>query len=254
VSLVAGFMPGETITLRPGLEVPDWSCVTEPTARRALVDSMAVSERRTRWASLDAAEDAVRRAVLRHLVSQDAWPAIADLADATGRDAMEVRNLLRRLRQRDLLVLDPTEQNVLASYPFSARATPHRVWLAEATLPVHALCAIDALGAGAMLSVASRITSSCAHCGTQIAVRTSDNGRSLACSAPGMAVVWSGIRYSGGCAATSGCLLKIFFCGDAHLEAWRREVDPHGAGHRLTLQQALEVGRALFGPMLQGTA
>ena len=122
--------------------------------------------------------------------------------------------------------------------------------LGEAARAVHALCAIDALGAGGMMRLDSVIRSRCAGCGAAIAVRTRDGGRALAVAEPAGALVWSGIRYAGGCAATSGCVLKPFLCSDAHLEAWRAAADPGGTGHRLGLAAALQAGLALFVPML----
>jgi hypothetical protein len=68
---------------------------------------------------------------------------------------------------------------------------------------------------------------------------------------PGSAVVWSGVRRTDGCAANSMCTVIAFFCDDAHLEAWRAEHHPE-AGFRLSIDEALQVGRAFFGPSLAG--
>jgi hypothetical protein len=46
--------------------------------------------------------------------------------------------------------------------------------------------------------------------------------------------------------------LKPFFCSPAHLEAWRAETDPGGPGYLLPVPVALQVGLALFVPMLSG--
>lgn len=244
-----GFAPGETIALRPGVALPDWSLAPDPLAREALAASMAVAGRRERWAGLTPAEDTVWQAVLRRLASHGDAPATA-LAEATGHPTTELAALLQGLCRRDLLVLDAAGE-VTAAYPFSALPTPHRVALGNAARPVHALCAIDALGAGGMLGLDSVIHSRCAGCGAAIALRTRDGGRALAGAGPATALAWSGIRYAGGCAATSGCALKPFLCSEAHLEAWRARTDPGGTGYRLRLAAALQAGLALFVPMLR---
>jgi hypothetical protein len=231
-----GFAVGEVIALRPGVALPDWSLVPDPVGRAALAASMAVAGRRAKWAGLDPAEDALWRAVLRGLAGSGPLPA-AGAARLEG------------LRRRDLLVLGAGGE-VAAAYPFSARETPHRVTLAATGREVFALCAIDSLGAGAMLGTDSVVASRCAECGAGIRIATADRGRRLAAVEPRGAAVWSGTRYGGGCAATSGCALKPFFCCGVHLEAWRARTDPGGPGFRLSVAVALQAGLALFVPML----
>jgi len=240
--------PGESFALRPGVAMPDWSLVPDPAGREALSASMAVAGRRQRWSGLDAAEDALWQAVLQGFIATGQPPGPAGLATASGVDDAALPPRLQSLRDRDLLVLDAAGR-ITAAYPFSALPTPHRVTLEGAARPVHALCAIDALGAGGMAGRDSTIESSCAECGAGIRIAT--RGHGLATTSPRMAVVWSGIRYAGGCAATSGCALKPFLCSDAHLDAWRARQDPDGPGYRLPVAVAQQVGLALFVPMLR---
>lgn len=244
----AGFAAGEVIALRPGVALPDWSLAPDSAARAALVDSMAVAGRRTKWADLTAEEDALWRAVLRGF-AEDGAPGLSGLSRATGQPLADIRDRLAALRRRDLLVLDAAGE-VVAAYPFSATPTPHRVTLRASGATRFALCAIDALGMGAMLGTDTLIASSCAACGAAIRIETRDGGRRLRCSDSVEAIVWSGIRYAGGCAATSGCALKLFFCSDEHLAQWRAGTDPQGHGHRLTAEAAMQAGMALFVPML----
>ena len=159
----------------------------------------------------------------------------------------------RSCRARDLIVLDESGTAVTATYPFCAWETGHRVQLAGRA-SVHSLCAIDALGAGAMLGCDTAIESSCRGCGAPVRIATRDRGHALGPVAPGGAVVWSGIKYAGGCAATSGCTAKAFFCSDEHLAAWRERTEPHGAGFRLPMEAALQTGKGLFVPMLADAA
>jgi hypothetical protein len=239
---------GESFALRPGVAMPDWSLVPDTAGRTALAASMAVAGRRQRWSGLDAAEDALWQAVLRGFIANGQPPGPAGLAAASGLAEEALPARLQSLRDRDLLVLDAAGR-ITAAYPFSTLPTPHRVTLQGAARPVHALCAIDALGAGGMAGRDSTIESTCAECGTRIRIIT--RGHGLAATSPRDAVVWSGIRYAGGCAASSGCALKLFFCSDRHLDAWRARQDPDGPGYRLPVAVAQQVGLALFVPMLR---
>ena len=51
-------------------------------------------------------------------------------------------------------------------------------------------------------------------------------------------------------AAFSCCPSIVFFCGDEHLQQWLTGQTPRRSGYRLTLDEALEVGRAIFEPVL----
>lgn len=86
----------------------------------------------------------------------------------------EVRSALESLRRRDLVVLDQFDASIRAAYPFAAYSTGHRITLSgQAT---DSLCAIDALGAGAMCETQSSIDSKCAHCDVPIHITTSGGG------------------------------------------------------------------------------
>ncbi|MBI0539580.1 hypothetical protein D9599_29175 [Roseomonas sp. KE2513] len=240
---------GEAFPLRPGVLMPDWSLVTEATAHEALAASMIAAQRSEKLSGLNAAEDLIWRTILLAFARSVAVPDVAWLVARTDLDEALVAEILRALRRRDLVVLDDRGMAVQAAYPFSAQETVHRVHLAGAGA-VHALCAIDALGMGAMLACNTAIESSCPECGTPIRIATCDDGHALASVTPGTAVVWAGIRYADGCGATSGCTVKLFSCSDEHLTAWRQRVDPQGAGFRLPVEAALQVGKGLFVPML----
>lgn len=246
------FAEGETVLLCPGLRVPDWSLVADPAARAALAAAMAVSGRRERWAGLDGDEHRLWQAVLRGFAATGRAPPIAALAAASGIATRSVPGRLESLRRRDLVVL-AEDGRVAAAYPFCERRTPHRVMFAApgGAPEVFALCAIDALGIGAMLGRATVVASTCAECARAVRIATGARGRALDRVDPEGAAVWSGIRYAGGCAATSGCAVKLFFCSAEHLDAWRTRTEPDGAGFRLTIGAALQVGAALFGPMLR---
>ena len=235
--------------LRPGVEMPDWSTVTSETARRALEASFAAAGWHEKWTGLGEEEDRVRRAVLGGFAALGRAPDVAAIAAATGLGPAAVGAALDRLRARDLVVRAENTGAVTAAYPFSEWVTGHRVrW--DGTV-VNALCAIDALGMGAMLGRDTIIQAECRHCSAPIRVETRRQGTEVAATFPERTVVWSGIAYAGNCGATSGCTLKVFFCSDEHLHAWREAGPAAPPGFRLSVDEAHQVGRAIFAPMLR---
>jgi mercuric reductase len=239
----------DAFELRPGVMMPDWGLVTDPQARQALDASMAAAGRANKWADLSTAEDRVWRAILVGFAYSGAAPATSEVAIAVQMAEAEAVSLLSMLRERDLIVLGPDDTTVTAAYPFCTWETGHRVRLGE-SVAANALCAIDALGTGAMLERDTLIGSACRSCGAPILIETCEHGHSLRSVTPDGAVVWSGLRYADNCCATSGCEMKTFFCSDEHLEAWRLQADPAGIGFRLSIGEALQVGKAIFVPML----
>jgi hypothetical protein len=115
------------------------------------------------------------------------------------------------------------------------------------------MCALDALGICTIAPHASLIRSSCRQCRRSLAIHVHDRGCTLGDVVPEGILVWSGHRYTGGCAASSLCTQQAFFCHADHLEAWRMDGSVTARdGIRLTLREALQVGRAIFAPMLGG--
>ncbi len=237
----------EFFVLRPGVLMPDWSFVNDASARAALSAVMMDAGRAEKWAGLDPAEDRVWQAVLRGFAATGRAPDARSLAVVTGLEEFVVTDWLRSLRRRDLIVLDG-EGAVTAAYPFCAWETGHRVRAGDVV--VNSLCAIDALGAGAMVGRDTAVESSCPACGAEIRVTTRNTGYDLDAMTPASAVVWSGIRYADNCAATSGCTVKRYFCSEQHLAPWRHRADPNGIGFRLSMEAALLIKKAIFVPML----
>ena len=236
--------------VRPGVTFPDWAAVTSRQAHDALVAIFEAIGAEGMWRSYTPAEDGVRTTLLRLYAEQGRAPPIGELARHAGVGETAIRSYLTSLKARDLVVLDADGERIVGAYPWTDRATEHRVSLGEQTL--NACCAIDALGVGDMYRRDVEIRSRCRACGAPVTVATSDRGRAVADVRPGSAVVWSGVRLTGGCAANSMCTIIAFFCDDAHLEAWRAEHDPEARGFRLSIDEALQAGRAIFGRSLAG--
>lgn len=196
------------------------------------------------WCGLTPEEDRVRIALLKMYAEHGRAPDVADLATRVGVTAPQLEAMLTSLETRDVIVRDRGTSRIIGAYPFTEEETEHRVNLGAHTL--NAMCAIDALGIGAMYDRDVRIRSSCRMCGSTIEVATLNRGSELAYWTPETAIVWFGIRYAHGCAANSLCKVLAFFCSDGHLAAWRGQQSDDERGLRLSMEEALETGRAIF--------
>ncbi|MER9835171.1 bifunctional organomercurial lyase/mercury(II) reductase MerBA [Mesorhizobium sp. M0145] len=234
--------------VRPGVTFPDWSVVTSPVVQDALLAMVGSEHVFDRWSGYEATTDCVRVALLQLYTEHGRAPTPGALAKRAGLSATAVRPLLDELRSRDLVVLDG--DGIVGAYPFTDRDTGHHVTLDGCTL--NAMCAVDALGIGAMTDRDIKVASLCRHCGMPIRIATRDRGWALAGVAPEAAVVWLSVHYEGACAANSLCATTAFFCSEDHLSAWRRERNADEPGFRLSIEEGLEAGRALFGPSLAG--
>jgi mercuric reductase len=239
-----------SFVMRPGVTCPDLSAVTSPVVKDALLAMFEPEHILSRWSGYSPEEDHARTALLRLYAEQGRAPTIDALATRVGLDANEVQPLLVNLRRRDLIVLSRDGERIIGAYPFTDRDTGHRVKIDGRR--ANAMCAIDALGVGAMLGRDIEINSRCYRSGTAIRITTSDRGRALAVARPETTVVWQGLRYDGGSAALSLCTITAFFSTDDELEAWRKEQRADERGVRLSLTEALEAGRAIFEPSLAG--
>jgi hypothetical protein len=239
--------------IRPGVLRPDWSAVTQAAARDALLArDRTRAGVQTKWGhALPAQGDLLWQTVLMLFASHSRPPLVAEIARDTCLPFDQVRALLLELQTYDLLGLDHAADAIIYAYPFTSQPTEHHVNINGRTL--NALCAIDALGAGGMYRTDTTITSSCRLCGTTIEVGTAQQGTALSHARPAGAVVWYDFAYSQ-TAAMSCCPSIGFFCGDGHLQQWMAAQTAARAGYRLTLDEALEVGRAIFGPVFAAAA
>lgn len=238
-----------TAEIRPGVCRPDWSLATSAAAREALLGrDQSRAGLLHKWQhALEPTHDLVWRTVVSLFGSLGRSPHLAEIGEATGVPTGQLRAIIAELERRDLLGNDPSADRVRYAYPFTAEPTEHRVRLQGREL--YALCAIDAFGIGGMFGTDVVITASCRACGDPIEIATANHGESLSSTRPADAVVWYDLGYSG-CAASSNCASIAFFCSDIHQHRWLEARNPPAAGHRLTLGEALEVGRAIFEPVL----
>ncbi|KAB2911945.1 MAG: hypothetical protein F9K29_21095 [Hyphomicrobiaceae bacterium] len=237
------------VEIRPGIFRPDWSVVTTTAARQALAARVAGrAGLLAHWSKpLSAAADLVWQTVLRMFVRKGRPPRPAEIASETGLSLDSVIAILHGLEERDLIGLKPGTDAIRFAYPWTERRTPHRVAFGEHLL--WALCAVDALATARMYRSDVSVDSACAHCASAIYAATALRGRTLRTVSPPEAVVWYDATFPG-CAAASCCPSIAFFCSDDHLEAWLSSRSPRPEGVRLSIAEALEVGGAIFGPVL----
>jgi alkylmercury lyase len=238
--------------IRPGVHRPDWSVVTRPRAREALLgrdrSRFGLAEK---WnQALEPAQDRVWRTVLDLFARTGRPPHLHEIGKETGLPVENIRVLVSQLQAHDLLGSDESADVILYAYPLTTAQTEHRVQLGGRKL--HAVCAIDALGIAGMFRTDAVIESSCRACGSRIEIGTAQSGKSLSHARPVDAVVWYDVAYSGR-AAASCCPSIAFVCSEAELRQWLSAQSPQRAGYPLTLGEALEVSRALFEPVLTTT-
>lgn len=244
-------MAGETHTCcgsaRSEIACADPSVITSPRVREALL-AIENAGALVNWSEWTAQEHDARVHVLRLYGKLGRAPTIRELSNRLSMDASEVSEVLAKLRARDAVVLDSASGEIVGAYPFTNAPTEHQLTLGAVQL--RAMCAIDALGVGAMYDDDVEIRSHCRQCAAPIEIATTDRGRAIALCRPTSPVVWASARYERACAANSLCTEIAFFCNDAHLQQWRDARDVT-RGFRLSLDEALEAGRAIFGRSLQ---
>ena len=238
-----------TFEVRPGVTFPDWSVISSENARNALNDINQAFGIEKSFASYDPDEDRVRINILRFMAAQGRAPEIKELAELTHISPAEVFERLIELKKKDLVVLDEDLEKIVGAYPLTERETEHLVEIGDQQ--IHAMCAIDALGAGSMLGKDVTIKSSCRATGSPITIELTAQGTEIRSVDPETAIVWSGIQVSNGCAADSLCTVISFFSSDDAFEEWRAKEHADMPGYRLTVDEGMQVGRAIFDPFLE---
>ena len=239
-----------SVEIRPGVCRPDWSAVTTPAARHALSGRMAArAGLLDKWSqALEPNEDLVWRMALDLYAKNGRPPRASEIAACSDISEERVRVVLHKLQLRDLVGLEPGTDAICYAYPFTETQTGHHVALKSHTL--NSLCAIDALGVGRMYRSDVTVESRCRLSGGSVRVTTGDEGRTLRNVSPAGAVVWYDFAYEGGAAANSCCPSIAFFCSEEQLRRWLDQQSSPRHGVMLVMEEALEVGRAIFGPVL----
>ena len=193
-----------------------------------------------RTARLRDRERAVYHWILRSFAAGPPEPRA--LAGACDRHGVSLRGLLEVLAREDLVHADESD-GIVVAYPFSGRPTPHRVLLDGRE--VFAMCAIDALGMAPMLDRPVEVVSSDPVDGQEIRVSLTPDGS--ASWEPEQAVVVTGRSCDRD--AFRSCQVLNFFASPGNAEQYlRRHTDV--SGFQISIPQAIESGRLIFGRVL----
>jgi hypothetical protein len=172
-------------------------------------------------------------------------PSGEEIREAAARLGLDVEESLERLAAQDLVHLDRAGE-IAVAYPFSGRPTDHHVRFAGGHV-ADAMCAIDALGMAPMFNEEIEINSRDPLPGEQIEVRLSSGGTGA--WEPQAAVVVCGAS-GGGESCSSCCPVLNFFASRENGERWL-EGRPDVQGYVMTMPEAMDAGRAVFGDVLE---
>ena len=160
-----------------------------------------------------------------------------------GIDSDEARAVLAR---KDLVHTD-TDGRPLVAYPFSAKARGHRVLINDEQT-VQAMCAVDALGIAPMLNLPVEVVSHDPVSSAEIRVQISS--KKSATWQPATAVVLAGSAGCDGPSFRGCCDVLNFFETPENAESFLRE-HPEIAGSTISIPEAIEAGRVVFGDVLR---
>jgi alkylmercury lyase len=191
----------------------------------------------------------LHRAILRRFLETGTPPAAAWMTDAAAALGIGAA-ALAELEDADLV--HTAGGAVTVAYPFSGTPTRQQVQL-NGHPPVYAMCAIDALGIPAMTDHDGRITATDPHDDTPVEV--SVRGRTWTWSPPEAVVVYGRATDCGtGCTSWEVmCPHTTFHTSRSSAQAYltaRSGID----GEILSQQAAIELGREIFGPLLNSTS
>src|SRR5258708_24671922 len=176
--------------------IPDWSIVTSDGAKRALEDIFKAGRWDGRLGGIDPYSAGVLAAVLRLYAANGRPPSVPELVAQVPMAEMAMTELLDRLASHDLVLLGPDRTSLLGAYPFIERVTGHAVTFERTGKTLNTMCAIDALGAGAMCRDNLSIRSTCRFCDHDIIADITDQAMMLQKIRPADAWVCGGLRQS----------------------------------------------------------
>jgi len=215
---------------------------------------------RRRLAPAEGGLRAVQQQVLRSFATTGRPPAASALAETAARYGTTADAALDALHAADFLRLAPGGE-IRAAYPFSAVPTPHLVDI-DGGPPVHAMCAIDALGIAAMLGTGVMIASADPCTGEPVTVTVHTGGTAAAWQPPTAVVLSGQLTSCGPGDAPAGarpitaaeelcCGYMNFFTTHASAAAWA-SAHPEVTGQILGQPAALHLGTGIFGHLLTG--
>lgn len=179
--------------------------------------------------------------ILNTVVRQGYMPDERAMQDVIGE--MPVRDALKQLAEKDLIVLDD-DGEAMGAYPVSLEVTQHKVMI-SGQHDIYAMCALDAMAIAPAFRVSTQIESSCAVSGYFLLI-TMKNKMVISSDHPDIRV---GVQWQDpeeGCAASSMCREMVFLRDDEMAEQWSKNKQ----ASVFTLQQAADFGAEFFTPLL----
>lgn len=173
-------------------------------------------------------------------------PSSAELREEAGRLGADVERALTTLAREDLVHLGP-DGEITVAYPFSGRPTAHRVRFPSGH-QVDAMCAIDALGIAPMFGEPIEITSRDPLSGDEVRAQLTPDGD--AAWQPDSAVVLTGAADDCGESFRGCCPVLNFFASAQNAERYL-SAHPDVDGFAISIPEAVAVGRAVFGDVLE---
>lgn len=113
-------------------------------------------------------------AIYEHFAAKGSRPSVDEIARDSGSAVGEVREMLGRLRQERVRVLEADGESIRMAPPFSGVPTQHRVHAAGVSY--YANCAWDALGIPAALHKTATVYSRCEHSLEPLELSVSERG------------------------------------------------------------------------------
>ena len=197
--------------------------------------------RRKTGQALGSRERSLQRLAVRAMAGGRA-PTVETLSGEAGLPVDAVREALASLEACDCVVMKGDQVRV--AYPFTTEPVPHEVVSSRGT--ARANCAVDALGAGAMLGEDVEIRSTCSYCGASIRLRGRESFRATTIR-PVVFVPSS--DWMQGHASDCLCPSISFYCNEDHGRA--RAGPLAGRGRLLSLDEATAMGISAFGDLLE---
>lgn len=239
-------------TLRKALK--ERNCATEGASNKgkavmtSLMDQIGETVRgRLTDARLSQSEDETRKYILKEFAKTGKPPSDKAIVAAMKLPSLEsARQIVEKLHRADVLTKEGNE--IISAYPFSAKATRHKVVFRDGH-EVYALCATDALGIHFMLGEDITVRSRCPECESEMRIEVKAD--KVASSVPEGVVEFVSSRESCGCTAKTFCPFMNFFCSREHLERWREKNPAYGKGEMYLLHQVLEHGKNIFRDFLK---
>jgi hypothetical protein len=200
---------------------------------------------KTRLKGASEAARAMHRSVITSFIAGHA-PEATDLGRWAEELGVDGDAALAELESRDLVWRDAATGAVAVAYPFSGRATSHRIRIGDNDRDVFAMCAIDALGIAALAGQPVEVRSEEAAAGEPVRVHLEPEGGAEA-DPENLAVV---VGRTGDGPSASTCCPYLNFVADRDRAEALLAATPGLQGTVLELPDAVALGRELFGGLL----